>query len=133
MSLLAIPGMALVFLNQCWLGICLAVLSTRYRDIPPIVATVLQITVFATPIMWPVSSLGEKHFIADINPFYHLIEIVRGPLDRRVAAFAVMGSGDHGRCPRAHPRDLAAATRPPHHRLLALTGRDFLDAGDRAQ
>ena len=56
-SLLAIPGMALVFLNQCWLGICLAVLSTRYRDIPPIVATVLQITVFATPIMWPVSSL----------------------------------------------------------------------------
>jgi ABC-type polysaccharide/polyol phosphate export permease len=79
-SLLAIPGMALVFLNQCWLGICLAVLSTRYRDIPPIVATVLQITVFATPIMWPVSALGEKHFIADINPFYHLIEIVRGPL-----------------------------------------------------
>jgi ABC-type polysaccharide/polyol phosphate export permease len=79
-SILALPGIVLVFLNQCWLGICLAVLSTRYRDIPPIVATVLQITVFATPIMWPVSSLGDHHFIADINPFYHLIEIVRGPL-----------------------------------------------------
>lgn len=79
-SFLALPGIILVFLNQCWLGICLAVLSTRYRDIPPIVATVLQITVFATPIMWPVSSLGDNHFIANINPFYHLIEIVRGPL-----------------------------------------------------
>ena len=79
-SFLALPGIVLVFVNQCWLGICLAVLSTRYRDIPPIVATVLQITVFATPIMWPVSSLGDHHFIADINPFYHLIEIVRGPL-----------------------------------------------------
>jgi lipopolysaccharide transport system permease protein len=30
--------------------------------------------------MWPVSSLGDNHLIADINPFYHLIEIVRGPL-----------------------------------------------------
>jgi len=79
-SLLALPGIILVFINQCWLGICLAVLSTRFRDIPPIVATVLQITVFATPIMWPVSSLADNHFIANINPFYHLIEIVRGPL-----------------------------------------------------
>jgi ABC-type polysaccharide/polyol phosphate export permease len=79
-SFLALPGIVLVFINQCWLGICLAVLSTRYRDIPPIVATVLQITVFATPIMWPVSSLGDNHFIAYVNPFYHLIEIVRGPL-----------------------------------------------------
>jgi lipopolysaccharide transport system permease protein len=79
-SLLALPGIALVFLNQCWLGVCLAVISTRFRDVPPIVATIMQITVFATPIMWPVSSLGENHLIANVNPFYHLIEIVRGPL-----------------------------------------------------
>jgi lipopolysaccharide transport system permease protein len=79
-SLLALPGIALVFLNQCWLGVVLAILSTRFRDVPPIVATMLQITIFATPIMWPVSSLGEHHFIADVNPFYHLIEVVRGPL-----------------------------------------------------
>jgi ABC-type polysaccharide/polyol phosphate export permease len=79
-SLLALPGMALVFLNQCWLGVCLAVLSTRFRDVPQVVATIIQITVFATPIMWPISSLGDNHFIANINPFYHLIEVVRGPL-----------------------------------------------------
>jgi lipopolysaccharide transport system permease protein len=41
---------------------------------------VLQIAVFATPIMWPASALRDKQFVADINPFYHLIEIVRGPL-----------------------------------------------------
>jgi ABC-type polysaccharide/polyol phosphate export permease len=79
-SLLALPGIALVFVNQCWLGVCLAVVSTRFRDIPPIVATIIQITVFATPIMWPVSSLGDNHLIANVNPFYHLIEIVRAPL-----------------------------------------------------
>jgi ABC-type polysaccharide/polyol phosphate export permease len=79
-SLLALPGIALVFLNQCWLGISVALISTRYRDIPPIILTLLQIAIFATPIMWPVSSLGDNHIIADVNPFYHLIEIVRGPL-----------------------------------------------------
>jgi ABC-type polysaccharide/polyol phosphate export permease len=85
-SFLALPGIALVFLNQCWIGICLAVVSTRFRDVPPIVATVVQIAVFATPIMWPVSSLGESHVIANINPLYHLIEIVRGPLIGEVPA-----------------------------------------------
>jgi ABC-type polysaccharide/polyol phosphate export permease len=79
-SLLALPGVALVFLNQCWLGVVLAVISARYRDVPPIVTTVLQITIFATPIMWTVSSLGDNSFIAYGNPVYHFIEIVRGPL-----------------------------------------------------
>jgi len=79
-SLLALPGIVLVFLNQCWLGVCLAVVSTRFRDVPPIVGTIIQITVFATPIMWPISSLGDNYWIANVNPFYHLIEVVRGPL-----------------------------------------------------
>ena len=79
-SLLSIFGVALMFINLCWLCVVLAVISTRYRDVPPIVATLLQIIIFATPIMWPVSSLGEHRYIADVNPFYHLIDIVRAPL-----------------------------------------------------
>lgn len=79
-TLLALPGMLLVFINQCWLGLFLAVVSTRYRDIPPIVTTLLQIVMFATPIMWPVSSLSNHLYIANFNPFYHLIEVIRAPL-----------------------------------------------------
>jgi lipopolysaccharide transport system permease protein len=79
-DLLVLPGLLLVFANQIWLGIVVAVLSTRYRDVAQLIATTIQIAVFATPIMWPVSSLGDAHFIADVNPLYHLIEIVRGPL-----------------------------------------------------
>ena len=79
-TLLAIPGLALVFINQIWIGILLAVISTRFRDIPPIVASLVQIMMFATPIMWPVSSLGNATLLADINPVHHLIEIVRAPL-----------------------------------------------------
>ena len=50
------------------------------RDVAQIVETALQIAVFATPIMWPVSALGDHRFVADINPIYHLIELVRAPL-----------------------------------------------------
>src|SRR5260370_33015917 len=77
---LVLPGLLLVFANQIWVGIVVAVLSTRYRDVSQLIATAIPIAVFATPIMWPVSSLGDAHFIADANPVYHLIEIVRAPL-----------------------------------------------------
>lgn len=79
-TLLFVPGLALIFLNQVWLSITIAILSTRFRDIPQLIATAVQITMFATPIMWPVTSLGGSTLIADINPVYHLIEIVRAPL-----------------------------------------------------
>ncbi len=79
-TLLVVPGLALLFINLTWLGLTLAILSTRFRDVPPIVATLLQITMFATPIMWPVSAVGDQTFIININPVYHLIELVRTPL-----------------------------------------------------
>jgi ABC-type polysaccharide/polyol phosphate export permease len=84
-ALLAIPGMLLVVLNQIWLSIVIGVVATRFRDISQIVATAIQISMFVTPIMWPVSAIPEARFIADINPFYHLIELVRAPLLGQVA------------------------------------------------
>ncbi|HEY4921795.1 MAG TPA: ABC transporter permease [Xanthobacteraceae bacterium] len=79
-ALMAIPGLVVISLNLVWVGIVFAVLNTRFRDVSQMVETALQITVFATPIMWPVSALGERRYVADINPMYHLIELVRAPL-----------------------------------------------------
>jgi ABC-type polysaccharide/polyol phosphate export permease len=78
--LFILPGFLLVYANQMWMGMVAAVLSTRFRDVPLIIQTALQIVIFATPIMWPVSSLGKHSIIAYVNPFYHLIELVRAPL-----------------------------------------------------
>ena len=78
--LLALPGMGLIYINQVWVTFVLAILCSRYRDIMPIVATSVQILMFATPIMYVRESLGESAWIADINPLYHLIELVRAPL-----------------------------------------------------
>jgi ABC-type polysaccharide/polyol phosphate export permease len=79
-GVLALPGLLLITLNLVWVGIVLAILNARFRDISQIVETFLQIAVFATPIMWPVSALGEHAVIVEINPIYHLIELVRAPL-----------------------------------------------------
>jgi lipopolysaccharide transport system permease protein len=78
--LLALPGLVLLCVNLAWLELVLAILSTRFRDVPLIVATLVQVMIFATPIMWPVETLGDRLFIANVNPVYHLIELVRAPL-----------------------------------------------------
>jgi len=80
LSLLSLPGIALVLLNQVWIGIILATLTARFRDVPQMVGAVMQVAIFATPIMWPVSALGNQTLVADLNPLHHLIDIVRGPL-----------------------------------------------------
>jgi ABC-type polysaccharide/polyol phosphate export permease len=40
----------------------------------------VTVMMFATPIMWPVSTLGGITWIADVNPVYHLIEVIRAPM-----------------------------------------------------
>ncbi len=79
MTLLALPGLLLILLNQIWLTIVLGIFSTRYRDMLPIIVTVIQLMMFATPIMWMVGSAENLQLVADANPAYHLIEIVREP------------------------------------------------------
>lgn len=83
--LLAIPGVLLVMLNQVWLAIVVGVVATRFRDTVQLVTAAMQILMFVTPIMWPVSAISDAHFVADINPFYHLIQLVRAPLLGEVA------------------------------------------------
>jgi lipopolysaccharide transport system permease protein len=79
-GLLALPGLALVYINQAWLTLSLGIICTRYRDVQQIVSTGIQIMLFATPIMWPVSALGPAVMIAYVNPLYHMIELVRAPM-----------------------------------------------------
>ena len=113
-SLLAVPGMFLVALNQIWLAVVIGILATRFRDIGQIVATAIQISMFVTPIMWPVSAIPGARFIANVNPFFHLIELVRAPLLGQVVeplswivvlAMCVAGYGLAAiMLTRAHPR-----------------------------
>ncbi|MFB2567026.1 ABC transporter permease [Rhizobium sp. IMFF44] len=78
--LLLLPALVVVFLQGIWVSIVLGILCTRYRDVLPIIANLLQIVFFFTPIMWSKDLLRERGWLADFNPIYHVIEIARAPL-----------------------------------------------------
>lgn len=79
-GLLFIPAFLILVLNGLSSALILGTISARFRDIPPIVASVTQICFFLTPIIWSPSSLPDRAVFLTFNPFYHLIEITRQPL-----------------------------------------------------
>jgi lipopolysaccharide transport system permease protein len=79
-ALLALPGLAVWGLNAFFFCLLMGTLAARYRDIPPIVASVIQVAFYVTPIIWDGKQLGEKGWWLIFNPFYSLLEIVRQPL-----------------------------------------------------
>lgn len=62
------------------LGIVLAFLATRFRDIRRITESFLMVGFFLTPVLWRPQELVKNEFVATYNPFTHLIAIVRDPL-----------------------------------------------------
>lgn len=66
------------------LGLLLGILCTRYRDLPPLIGNLIQLVFFVSPIMWSPKILigkGENlSWVADFNPVYYFIEIIRAPL-----------------------------------------------------
>ena len=78
--LLAFVGLFIVMLNGVWMGILLGGFSARFRDVPPIVSSIMQVAFFLTPIFWIPSALPDRQLFVHLNPFYYLVEIVRMPL-----------------------------------------------------
>ena len=79
-SLLAVPGLMLIVLNGTAASLTIGIVSARFRDIPQLIASIVQIVFFITPIFWKPESLRGHAYITDFNPFFHLLEIVRAPL-----------------------------------------------------
>lgn len=83
LSYLLIPAFGLWLVDGMAISLILGVLCTRYRDVPPIVASVLQIAFFVSPIIWSPTVLAHRGMgivLVNWNPIYVLLEIVRAPL-----------------------------------------------------
>lgn len=80
--LLAVPGLVIVTLTLTGMVLVLGILCTRFRDVPQIVAAILQLLFLLTPIIWTADSVRGRSIsvLLDFNPFYYLLEVVRGPL-----------------------------------------------------
>ncbi len=110
--LLAVPAFALLAVNGGWVAILFGIISTRYRDIPPVIQSLTQLLFFMTPIVWSTDLLtaklsdgdgpGWRMLVAELNPLYHYVQILRAPLIGNeqswhhwvvVGAFTVVGWG----------------------------------------
>lgn len=78
--LLALPGVAIILLATIPVTAIFGMLSARFRDLQPAIANFMQLGFFMTPIIWKAEMLGPHRWVADINPVYHFIQIVRMPL-----------------------------------------------------
>jgi ABC-type polysaccharide/polyol phosphate export permease len=74
-------GIALLAINGFWMSYLLGIICARFRDVPQIVNSLIGVSFFVTPIMWKVENIGPtRQWAAKLNPFYHMIEVVRRPL-----------------------------------------------------
>lgn len=79
-ALAALPGLALWLLDAFAVCLLLGAVCARFRDVPPIVGSVMQIAFFVTPVMWQPEQLrGHTRWLV-LNPFNSLLEVVREPL-----------------------------------------------------
>lgn len=80
LALLALP---VVVANGIWVAVLFGLLGARFLDLRHLVSNVFLFTFLLTPVIWhadmmPPGSLRGS--IMRMNPFYHLIEVVRAPL-----------------------------------------------------
>lgn len=75
-----VPNFLLVAVNVAWMALFLAIVATRFRDIPPILTNVLQLLFFVTPIIWRPEQVPEHlRFVVLLNPFAIFLDLLRAP------------------------------------------------------
>jgi ABC-type polysaccharide/polyol phosphate export permease len=80
-TLLALPALCLLVVNLAWMSLLLGTVSARYRDVPLIVQSFITGLFMVTPVLWQISFLPpDRQWLAYVNPFTYLLEIVRVPL-----------------------------------------------------
>jgi ABC-2 type transport system permease protein len=83
-QLSAIPAIALLVINAGWVAMFFGILATRFRDIAPLLTALVQLLFYVTPVVWTLNTVpggnSQRAQLVKLNPLYHYLEIVRGPL-----------------------------------------------------
>lgn len=81
-TLLFIPGLFLVGINALWVSTLLGLVSARFRDIPLLIATILNVLMFITPIFWTYDQLKGRtgEILINGNLILQFVEILRMPM-----------------------------------------------------
>lgn len=79
-AIFILPALIVLAINGIWVSILLGMISARYRDVQPIVASLVQVIFFVTPIFWPPEAMGVWTQMLPLNPLFAAVDVVRAPL-----------------------------------------------------
>ena len=87
-DLSAFLAFGLLVVNGMWVALLIGIVSTRFRDLPPVTQSIVQLLFFLTPIVWIYDDLlnsantaiAERARLVEFNPLLHFIEIIRQPM-----------------------------------------------------
>lgn len=75
-------------INSILISFSVGLLSLRFRDVGQIIINGVYLLFLVTPVFWdPTILQGKKTLIADLNPMYHIIQILREPLLGNIPTF----------------------------------------------
>lgn len=78
---------AILALTSLGLGMLVSSLTTKYRDLTFLLGFGIQLLMYATPVIYPISSIPEKYaYIIELNPITPVIEFMR---------YGFLGVGSH--------------------------------------
>ena len=82
-TLLVVPGLVMVMATSLLLIAIFAHLNARFRDVAHMASVGMQVLFYVTPVIFPAELLRRRRnlsLVVELNPMYHLLEVVRRPL-----------------------------------------------------
>jgi ABC-type polysaccharide/polyol phosphate export permease len=77
----ALIGFVLVLANISWFALAFAAICARFRDLKQILASLIQLLFFLSPVLWiPSEMRGLGGRLLTLNPIVHMLDVLRGPL-----------------------------------------------------
>lgn len=73
-------GFLLLMIFGFWVSALLGCLCLRFQDLGQAVTSIMQVMFFVTPVMYKSSRIPGGDKIADFNPFYNILVVIRGNL-----------------------------------------------------
>lgn len=74
-----VPALLINIITMLTWGTVISMCASRYRDLRFLLPNIAALLYFLTPVYWHLDQLGPKEWIAEINPLYNMICIVRQP------------------------------------------------------
>jgi ABC-type polysaccharide/polyol phosphate export permease len=79
-TLLFIPGLLLLSIMLVSICLSIALVGTRFRDLPPVISSTIMVIFFVSPVTWQPSMIGENSLIIKLNPVVYFLDLIRSPL-----------------------------------------------------